>query len=90
MTTEAFPREGLWLTIVQVPRHLRKFSPFFFVLVRKLGHRAIEPSPPRSIITSDQQPQKIDSRRRHDAVKFPCVYDRGTRCFLAAPRIFAS
>ena len=27
----------------------------------------------------DQQPQKIDSRRRHATVKFPCVYDRGER-----------
>jgi len=27
----------------------------------------------------DQQPQKIDSHRRHAAVQFPCVYDRGDR-----------
>src|ERR1700691_647540 len=27
----------------------------------------------------DQQPQKIDSRRRHAAIKFPRVYDRGKR-----------
>ena len=27
----------------------------------------------------DQQPQKIDSRRRHAAVQFPCVYERGER-----------
>src|ERR1035437_9570492 len=27
----------------------------------------------------DQQPQKIDSRRRHASVQFPCVYDRGER-----------
>ena len=27
----------------------------------------------------NQQPQKIDSLRRHATVKFPCVYDRGKR-----------
>ena len=27
----------------------------------------------------DQEPQEIDSRRRHATVKFPCVYDRGER-----------
>src|ERR1039458_7522514 len=27
----------------------------------------------------DQQPQQINSRRRHAAVQFPCVYDRGER-----------
>src|ERR1017187_248537 len=27
----------------------------------------------------NQQPQQINSRRRHAAVQFPCVYDRGER-----------
>ena len=83
----------------------RRLSPFFIVLVRKLGtglqYQRLRDSAPRLAMRAatqpgqindhrDQQPQKIDSRRRHATVKFPCVYDRGTRCFLAAPQIFAS
>jgi len=72
----------------------RRLSPCFIVLVRKLGvglqYQRLRDSAPRSAMRAgtqpaqinyhrEQQPQEIDSRRRHATVKFPCVYDRGER-----------
>ena len=72
----------------------RRLSPLFIVLVRKLGiglqYQRLRDSAPRLAMRAatqpaqinyhrEQQPQEIDSRRRHATVKFPCVYDRGER-----------
>jgi len=72
----------------------RRLSPFFIVLVRKLGiglqYSRLRDSAPRLAKRAatqpyqinyhrDQQPQKIDSRRWHATVQLPCVYDRGVR-----------